>query len=68
MSNYYKDTENDLLAYINSTPKLYSLLCDIDLIPEQLSRKEIKKWHDMLTIAWYWETREYEILEKGEDE
>lgn len=47
-----KDDEAKLIAHINATPELLSLLYDLDLMPEQL-KEETHQWGQMLTLtAW----------------
>ncbi len=44
--------ERELLNYINDTPRLLSLLYDIDLLPEQTLNS--KYWIKTLIIAEQW--------------
>ena len=50
------DSEKELIAYINATPSLMSLLYDINLLPE-LPLDSTQKRH-MLLIAVHWRERE----------
>jgi hypothetical protein len=45
-----KESEIKLLAHINATPGLLSLLYDLGLMPEQL-KEGSKQWEQMLTLA-----------------
>ena len=55
--NIDQQAEATLLAYINATPAMQSLLYDCDLMPEQLKR-ETQDWDRMLYIADHWRARE----------
>lgn len=43
-------TEDHILKVINETPALVSILYDVNLLPEQLKKDDVK-WSYMLTIA-----------------
>ena len=44
---------DDLLSYINKTPEMLSMLYDLDMLPEQLTR-ESRDWYRMLMLAsWH---------------
>ena len=45
-------TESELLSYINDTPRLMSLLYDINLLPEQTM--DSRHWRKTLIIAEQW--------------
>jgi len=51
-----KNYENELLLLINKEPLLLSLLCDLDLLPEQLEEGS-REWAQMLVIADHWNRR-----------
>lgn len=42
--------EKEMLALINATPEMQSLLYDLDRMPEQLKRGS-EEWSEMLNIA-----------------
>jgi len=50
-----KQQETEIVNYIHNTPDLHSLLCDIDLMPEQLKR-DSHDWRRMLIISERWKS------------
>lgn len=59
MSDTHDSTDAEILAYINRTPALMSLLYELDLMPEQHPDHESHEWDQLCTIANHW--RENEI-------
>lgn len=55
------ENDDSILAYINSSADLLSLLYDLDLMPEQLGKLEQgnENWDCVATIAIHW--REFEL-------
>ena len=48
-----EEAEKAILAYINSTPELLTLLYDLDLLPEQL-KEGTEDWIRMIKLsAWH---------------
>jgi hypothetical protein len=47
---------DDLLSYINKTPEMLSMLYDLDMMPEQLTR-ESRDWYRMLILASWHRTK-----------
>jgi len=43
---------NQLIAYLNNTPQVLSLLYDLDLLPEQLAEGS-KDWNRMITLLYH---------------
>lgn len=50
-----KARAQELIAFINNTPVVLSLLYDLNLLPEQLEERT-KQWFDMLNIAAHFKT------------
>jgi hypothetical protein len=61
-----EESVRDLLRYINDSPRLLSLLYDIDMMPEQLERGT-NRWLNMLMIAYAFRDHEetLHLSEKG---
>lgn len=51
--------DQKVIAYINETPTLMSLLYDLDLLPEQHPDRESEAWWKIFNIANHW--REHDI-------
>lgn len=58
----------DIMAYINKTPELLSMLYDIDMLPEQHMDKdrEGKEWWAIFHITMHWRERELALCARSE--
>jgi hypothetical protein len=61
------DGDKDVLAYINNTPLLLSLLYDLDLLPEQHPDYESPAWDKIFTITNHWREAALAHEQAGKD-